>query len=342
MKTTFAVFLLFFFSLSIQAQIHTVDNGNPGADYTDLQDAIDNASEGDTIYVAGSFTPYGNISVNKQLTIFGDGYYITGDRKPTELGDVSFVNGSSQSHIAGVLANSFQKTSGHTSDSLHISDSKAKYCLLQGGQYHKINGNIFEGNHFSLSLGYGANPNIYNAQNVTVENNIIYSRVVYSTYSSNLIQNNTFLKGGSNPDNLAFGGSSGICKFSTLVNNIFYGTSSAQVQVGCTSCSASFNAYYHHDGSAFVGDNPLFVNPSTLSTDNISAYSADHDVHLQQGSPAIGAGQGGFDQGATGGADPFIYGGFAPIPRVISLTSPTPYIEAGQTIQVNIEAVSKQ
>lgn len=74
----------FFSTLGLLATVHTVDNGiNSVADYTDLQVAIDEATEGDTLLVKGSYVPYGLLNVNsssggsltldKRLVIIGEG-----------------------------------------------------------------------------------------------------------------------------------------------------------------------------------------------------------------------------------------------------------------------------
>ena len=65
---------------ALKATIITVDNNvNSPADYTDLQTAIDAATAGDTIYVAGSNTTYGAKNVTKKLNIpdFGDVFLLT-------------------------------------------------------------------------------------------------------------------------------------------------------------------------------------------------------------------------------------------------------------------------
>ena len=75
MKKYLILFLILAFtSLSLDARIITVSN-NPAipAQYTNLQEAIDNADVGDTIFVHQSSTNYGNIVVNKKITLLGQG-----------------------------------------------------------------------------------------------------------------------------------------------------------------------------------------------------------------------------------------------------------------------------
>ena len=55
-------------SLASFAKVITVNNNiNSPGQYTNLQQAIDSASAGDTIYVHGSATSYGNVNVKNQF-----------------------------------------------------------------------------------------------------------------------------------------------------------------------------------------------------------------------------------------------------------------------------------
>jgi hypothetical protein len=57
------------------ARVITVNNnaGSPST-FSSLQAAIATAATGDTIYVQGSATDYGNISITKRLVLLGAGY----------------------------------------------------------------------------------------------------------------------------------------------------------------------------------------------------------------------------------------------------------------------------
>src|SRR5690348_8515351 len=57
------------------ATVITVDNNaNSPGQYSSLQSAINAASAGDTLYVSGSTSSYGNFTLNKRLTLIGTGY----------------------------------------------------------------------------------------------------------------------------------------------------------------------------------------------------------------------------------------------------------------------------
>ena len=93
MKKLLLISFLFFCFCSLNAQIITVDNNeNSSADYTDLQEAIDNANPGDTIFVSGSETSYGNIIIEDQVLIFGAGISPNNQfGRETKVGTVSIA-----------------------------------------------------------------------------------------------------------------------------------------------------------------------------------------------------------------------------------------------------------
>ena len=74
--TTFCVLSLLF--TSVNARIWVVNNtpGSSAADFTTIQTAVDNAQDGDTLFVQGSSVAYGTIAIDKQLAIFGPGYFL--------------------------------------------------------------------------------------------------------------------------------------------------------------------------------------------------------------------------------------------------------------------------
>ena len=66
-------------AISAHAIIRTVNNGTVGAgQYTSVQLAVDASAVGDTIYIHGSQTSYGNVTLNKRLVLIGAGHNVTG------------------------------------------------------------------------------------------------------------------------------------------------------------------------------------------------------------------------------------------------------------------------
>src|SRR6266581_2334469 len=75
MKTLLSTLLIAFAAGNSFATVTTVsNNANSPGQYANLQTAIDNAADGDTLYVHGSPTSYGTINLNRSLTLIGTGY----------------------------------------------------------------------------------------------------------------------------------------------------------------------------------------------------------------------------------------------------------------------------
>ncbi|MDE6392996.1 MAG: hypothetical protein K2L59_06995 [Muribaculaceae bacterium] len=61
----------------VSADTLRVNNvASAGAQFTSIEDAIEAASEGDVIIVEASETSYGDIIVNKKVTLKGPGYFL--------------------------------------------------------------------------------------------------------------------------------------------------------------------------------------------------------------------------------------------------------------------------
>ncbi len=112
-KSILAAAAVILMTVGAKATVHTVNNGViNGGQFTNLQTAIDAATAGDTIYVHGSPNTYGDITLNKRLTLVGAGYYLTGtvNNFPSMvtnlyLDTIQFFNGASGSKIIGIACN---------------------------------------------------------------------------------------------------------------------------------------------------------------------------------------------------------------------------------------------
>ena len=71
-----ALFLLVLVTPDSEATTYTVDNMFDNADYSNITQAVDNASAGDTIRVAAR-TYYDAVDVDKRLTIIGGNYAVS-------------------------------------------------------------------------------------------------------------------------------------------------------------------------------------------------------------------------------------------------------------------------
>lgn len=155
-----------------------------------LQDAMTAAVNNDTIYLPGG--TFGGISISKKLTIFGTGHYpdSTSATGISIVSDITFSNGSDNSHIEGLKVSGSIVTSwGAIIDSVVITK-----CYVLG--------------YVGFSGSYGAEPKSDNwqlyrnvikggvdcslASNFKCSNNIIEG-AINNLKENGLISNNIFL-----------------------------------------------------------------------------------------------------------------------------------------------------
>ena len=72
--------------MATQASTLRVNNTDPSSPYATLNDAVEAASDGDTIMVEGSSINYGDITINKKLVLIGPGYWLRENGIVTEAG----------------------------------------------------------------------------------------------------------------------------------------------------------------------------------------------------------------------------------------------------------------
>ena len=175
--------------------IYVDDNG--GANYSSIQDAIDAASDGDTIFVySGTYNE--NIVVNKTLTL-------TGENK-----DNTIINGVASGHVVEIKAYSVN-LSGFTiqnpvgAEMKCVKMSQVQSCRIANNVIKKGNDGIylFNSNENTISvntiLDNDANG-IYLYLSVSneihgnkIENNNVNGIYLYSGSSSNEIYQNTIM-----------------------------------------------------------------------------------------------------------------------------------------------------
>lgn len=100
--------------LSRAQHSYTVSNV-PGmtANYRTLQGAIDSVADGSTLYVFPGVTDYGNVNINKKLSIIGTGYLLSENADPytapnktgVAVSSVYFGPASSNSYLQGIQFN---------------------------------------------------------------------------------------------------------------------------------------------------------------------------------------------------------------------------------------------
>ncbi len=320
-----------------EANVLTVSNNpNSPGQYMNLQTAIDSASTGDSIYIHGSATSYGSVTINKRLTLFGTGHNPNKANTLVSvignilLDSVATISGSSGTKIIGLKLN---RITGYGGAGGTKNILIQRNYFISGGTKITVTGKdwIIQNNIF-----YPSSVNINNNANTIIRNNIFSGAyLATSNQSTVLIANNIFF------------GTSPATAFTTLsnaliANNIFSGSSpkGSNVSNNIFSNNITYQTSYDtipfgtNTGSGnFVAQNPQFTNVVT------NDFNYSYDFSLLGTSPGKNAGTDGTDVGIYGGTIPFAdMTGTPAIPQVKSVLILNPVIPVGDSWRVIIKA----
>ncbi len=307
-------------------------NNNPGvdADFTTLQDANDNASGGDTIYVEGSVTDYAGADINKSVTIIGPGYFLTENPNTQANGldagfnsSVTFSSGSEGSVITGCNLN-------NNNIFINVNNITVKRCYAG---YIQFTGTV---------------------ENVLVVQNYVYYTI--QTYSAGIITNSVISNNIVEWFQIYLGSYSGSVQ---VANNILINQGAYTHPVDCYNSTIQNNIITDNVGDIAVNSGNT-INNNILAIDGTDAngnqYSVDMDMvfadfdgsleystdakwQLKAGSPAIGAGTGGEDCGAFGGVTPYILSGIPELPHIYDATIPsTASSQEGLSVTIKVKS----
>lgn len=360
-KFLMSVTLALILGFSAQATSWTVSN-DPGrpAQFTTITDAIDAAAPSDTLLITGG--TYGEtLYLVKDLVLYGES--IEGSEFPvtTITGTVNFNRfnsslSSSGSRIYGIQLNAGVTFNGAFTGAgtgqRHLSDIIIERCRFQGTTYfYQYDGlsNITVRNcllrncnwHFNQTLSSPVTLSGFIMTNCIIENSLLsnYSSTCCSSgYDGAIVlRNNVFMDRTSD----CFRGLIEI----VLENNIFYKAEPTGLSLSTFNnnltylCNNNTVPYGDNLGSGNIeNSDPLFTNYPALGSD----HSWDWDYSLLVGSPAFEAGTSGTDIGLTGGNAPVDnLPRYAKIPGVTVLDIPVSSVPVGGTLQIQIEAVSR-
>jgi parallel beta-helix repeat protein len=152
------------------AVTHTVGKTGDGADFTSIQTAINNAQNGDTIWIyTGTYNE--NVVINKRLDIIGNGTSNT-IVNGTQSGDVMSITANRVNITALTVINSSNTGAG-------IKVNNADYCIIYDvlSTDNGIGIYLYQSNY--NKIGYGVYP-------VNCTNNTINSIKLYGSYYNNL------------------------------------------------------------------------------------------------------------------------------------------------------------
>jgi hypothetical protein len=337
MKTkTTLILLCFVVALQINAQIITVDN-SPGAvaQWNDLQDAINNAPNNATIYVHASETNYGDIIIDKPLTLIG--YSHSDADKKTLIDEIEVLDNASDTKISGFFItnqidfNNVNDISDVVIENNFFDLNAQIYAggINSGGFVNNaiIRGNVLE------RLGSTTGNN--NFTNLIISNNIIKSNVYIKFHGTTTIENNIIVK-------LArifnIDSSTGDLE---VQDSIFYTdnisswnpNTNGVVFNNCITFSENASVTVLQGSNNINNTNPQFVN---VSDDD---FDPAFDYNLQNSSPAKGSGVAGDDMGIYSTNTNFVFNNFGftnGIPAV-TITAITSQVAPGANVQVTIQ-----
>jgi len=254
-----------------------VGGSGPG-NYSRIQDAIDDASDGDTIFVYNG-TYYEHITVNKQLTLIGI---------PSSSEDIPFIDSGDEITVLitadKCILDTFQIGSDWDFGILLQSDETiVRNCSvlkadgdikLDHASHNVISDNIFRGNFQGILL--------QGSSNNTIRNNIVdqqwrsmtlWENSCYNLVYGNNFSNSRYWAGIDNGDNCSYN----IFKNNTLCNNAEVGIYIMHAY-GISIIGNSFI----NNGIAFSSSVPELlsytIEENTINDKNIYFYKNDNDV----------------------------------------------------------------
>ena len=319
-----------------------VVNNSPGsiADFDNVQDAIDTASSGDRIYIAGSVTPYTESpTLNKTLHIIGPAFWKIQNGIPDENTNWAYVNGalhlspgSDSSIIEGLTLAEAKIESNNIVfryNYLHLTNSNSSTNAIVQLINYPSNAFIY-GNYLTRCIrGSGDHIYFYNNYCAATPDNSYQYWDESNTNSQCQFQN------------CAIGANNGTVSNCSFRNNIVQSS-----EINFNNCVVEYNI--------FVDDDPTLNNmmvdslgPGNIDGVDISTVwdlsnpSPDAKFQLVGDSttnPAFGAGIDGEDCGIYGGPSPYRLSGIVSIPTVYQMLVP---IVGDTTNMLNVKIKAK-
>lgn len=321
---------------------HTVSNNpaNP-AQFTEIQEAINAASDGDTIYVAGSDINYGNVLVNKRVVLIGAGYESKGANTRVLISQLSVQSNTDDQGGSGSYIGGFRIEQG---DLLGDSDNIISNVTIERNYFSE--GAVTIGNakdwiirncYFKeTSTSQNDNLNFNGSSNLLFQNNLVQLR------NSSSFNDSDFISGSSS---------------AIIINNIFF-----DVEFYINDCSNFSNNIVYESQFEEAANNNLANNiffsttqPSEVTNTITGSIAADpafenetdgfinifsDDLNLSLASPGKNAGTDGTDIGVFGGNFPFV---FEPAnPEISQLLINTVQVPVGGELEFTIQAKGRQ
>ena len=352
-STYLLLILTLLFTIKSNSQIIVDNNIGVNAPYSDLQTAIDNATANDVIYVHPSETNYGNITIDKPLTIIGKSHSQIGveisrveNVTITPEGSGSTIKGlriTTSVYLNGVNGTSFN-SNAQMVENITLENCKVYNVIYADWIRHYNFDETFQNgvaaNNITI-IGNVINKLLLQATNLTISNNWFWGRVTVWRPDSTLINHCIFT--GSNIIN------NGNAITKVLVQNCLFLANSSNNKFLHTNESQYDNCLTYNYGSGsydlsttatgMLTNNMLFnTNPlfKDLSNGNPTTLYNENDYSLQVSSPAIGTGLNGENISINGNGFTFNTIGSPSGYPSITITNSTAIIPNNGTLNITI------
>lgn len=354
--------------------IYKVDS-NPNAPsgdhvYTDLQECIDAASDGDIIQIIPAVDHYGDVQISKELHLVGSGWIPDNQSGVnTKVNSIIFEsntsNGSTLNGLTLIASWSYPIIFGELNAPLDtLKDIEIYNCKIPGIQQLDncpIKNITLRNNLFALLYANSGAVETLRFQvsdgateGVLISNNIILrSRYTFGiAFPAIKVANQTIIT------NNLFISWSGLATFSVIhdcfiTNNVFYsaGTQGSTNYANVYSNNLSYSSLTNgnlpppstsvpaNSGSGNIVDSdPLYL----AITATYTVYHITNDYTISEFSPLIDAGTDGTNIGLMGGQYPFVnYKNLRGVPYIHQLSVPGLILE-NQDIELEAEARNNQ
>lgn len=354
MKSTCFAFVYIFFANTVFSQPVVTVNNTPGetANYRTLQGALDSVTDGTIILLQPGPVSYGDVTIRKQVSIVGAGYFLGLNPEPftqanlqsTITGSILFDTLSNGSQVTGLSING--STPLQFSRTSNVIVSRCLVSPFHGtglSSVYRSSGIKMKQCFFWTNLTY--NPTICFAREATgieFHNSIflhgnpsVYSYMLPSEYftsytSSILFKNNVII----NPGNEAYYPAA-----NTFINNIVFRLISGSAPpLQCVSADRNLGNLDYAAAGGVNNTTAVYSDVFLLNTGPV-AYGPDGKYQLKTGSPAIGFGQGGVDCGAFGGTGAYVLSGIPLIPHIyLAELNGVPTTSGGLKLRLKVKA----
>ncbi len=240
-----------------------VGGDGPG-NYTSIQDAVDNASDGDTVFVFDDSSPYyENVVVDKSIKLIGENRDTTVIDAEGSGGDVVYLSGGGAT-VSGFTIQNCQLITGAEGIDIQSNYNTVMNCRILNntdGIALWSNGNKISGNIISNSVDAaiyidGANSNTITGNTISnnQHNGIMFYMSSYNTISDNNISNNGW-----------FGIVAGMSDYNTVSGNDIISNNYDGINlIFCNNNTITGNTIVDNDDGIFLrescDDNQIFEN----------------------------------------------------------------------------------